>query len=467
MPQTDVRLVAHLMRRAGFGATKAELDGLADKPYEETVEDLLHPERFPDVDEDILHRYQTSLNAWETHTSWSAEWLYKMINSGRPLKHKMALFWHHLFATAWHKNEHVAAIALQIESFRRNCMTDMRTILLDLSRDAAMIDWLDNEENHNGYINENYGRELMELFSMGVGNYTEQDIKEAARAFTGWTYQQPIPLYPFGHFRADFIFREDDHDGGEKSFLGHTGRFDGEDIVDIIVRQPSTARFIARHLYNYFVADEPQVPAWPTVPPQDPDAIETLSQAYVESNGRIVPILRVLFNSDFFKEARYRRVKNPTELIVGTVKLTGSQTIPNPSMGDLVEASTAMGQLLLNPPTVEGWHTGREWIDGGTLNERVNFAVNEVGDPSKPGVREIISTVGDNGHGVTARELVDRCLDQLGYMAIEEETRATLIKHAEGTGTLKFDSPEQVEKSEAVISRTLQLIVSSTEYQFA
>ena len=133
-----------------------------------------------------------------------------------------------------------------------------------------MIFWLDNNENHKTEINENYGRELLELFSMGVGNYNEDDIKNAARAFTGWTFSQPIPLYPFGHYPTRFVYREDDHDDSEKSFLGETGHFNGEDIVEIIARQPATARFLSRHLYNFFVADEPQVPAWEQMPPPGP-----------------------------------------------------------------------------------------------------------------------------------------------------------------------------------------------------
>ena len=153
--------------------------------------------------------------------------------------------------------------------FRRVGLSDMRTILTALSRDPMMIDWLDNQENHRTERNENYGRELLELFSMGVGNYSEDDIKSAASAFSGWSFTQPIPGYPYGQHHASFVYREEDHDDGVKSFLGEEGRFNGEDIIDIVVRQPATARFVARHLYNFFVADEAQVPAWnETGPPR-------------------------------------------------------------------------------------------------------------------------------------------------------------------------------------------------------
>ena len=155
--------------------------------------------------------------------------MYRMVNTQRPLEEKIALFWHHVFATGWGKSEHGPSSVLQIETFRRVGLSDLRQILLALSTDPAMIDWLDNNENHSAEPNENYGRELLELFSMGVGNYTESDIKMAARAFTGWTFTQPIPLYPYGHYAASFVYREEDHDDSEKSFLGETGRFNGED----------------------------------------------------------------------------------------------------------------------------------------------------------------------------------------------------------------------------------------------
>ena len=244
------------MRRAGFGASRGELETLATRPYDDVVDDMLHPERLPDIDSDLCDRYY----GWDNYHGPAVAWMYRMAVTRRPLQEKMALFWHHVFATAFFKSEHVASLNRQVEMFRRVGMSDMCTILLELSRDPAMIYWLDNNENVSGEPNENYGRELLELFSMGVGSYTETDIKMAARAFTGWTFAQPIPLYPHGHYHSHFERRPEEHDDGVKTFLGETGRFDGDEIVDIVVRQPATAVFIGRHLYNFFVADEPQVP---------------------------------------------------------------------------------------------------------------------------------------------------------------------------------------------------------------
>ena len=466
MPTTDLALIAHLMRRAGFGATRAELEEYAEQSYEDIVEDLLHPERFPEVADDIVVRYWLELNNPDSVEPWNTRWLYRMINTERPLEEKMALFWHHVFATSVGKSEHGPSSKAQIDLFRRNAASDMRTILVELAKDPAMIHWLDNSENHSDQPNENWGRELLELFSMGVGNYTEDDIKMASRAFTGWTFTQPIPLDPYGRYPSEFIYREDDHDDSEKTFLGHTGRFDGEDIIDIIVRQPATAGFISRHLYNFFVADEPQVPSWNDVPPRDPEAVEALCKAYFESDGNVKVILRVLFNSDFFKDARFAKVKSPAELVAGTIKLAGTHTFPDGSLHAAPAAAGLMGQHLMTPPTVEGWHTGREWIDCGTLAERVNFAVNEVTDQTLPGIRAIADRLALDERPLTPDEFVDHTLDLVGPMTVESHTREALLDYARSGGDLSFDTDTAREESSARVARMVQFIVASVEYQF-
>ena len=459
----ELAQMAHLMRRAGFGASRSELDALVAKGYEAVVEDLVNPERLPEIDEDILERYFGG----EGYPIFAGIWLYRMLNSQRPLQEKMALFWHHVFATGITKNQHVMSSVNQVKMFRNVGMTDMRTILLELAKDPAMIFWLDNNENHNGEPNENWGRELLELFSMGVGNYTEQDIKDASRAFTGWTFEQPIPLYPHGYYPAPFKFIEEDHDDGEKTFLGRSGNLNGEDIIDIIVEQPATARFIARHMYNFFVADEPQVPSWNTVPPRDQDAINELVGAYLDSNGDIRAMLSTMFNSDFFKAARFRKVKSPVELITGVIKLVGTYREPTPGLVDYSATAKLMGQQLFDPPTVEGWHTGHEWIDGGTLNERVNFAVNEVGDLNKPGIGELIERMGAESDSCPPVELVERSLELAGPVEVSDDTRAGLLRYAEAVGELRFDSEDAREDSAVHVGRMLQLIVSTREYQMA
>jgi len=280
---TGVELMAHLLRRAGFGATRDEIDAALAEGYEATVDALLQPERVPDIDFDILHRFYPDIKEAREIDVNQANWLYRMINTGRPLQEKMALFWHCLFATAFNKSNHSQQVQIQIDMLREHCLADFGTILVKLSRDPAMIFWLDNQENTNAVYNENFGRELLELFSMGIGNYTEDDVKECARAFTGWSIKNVLNTGPFGRNVWEYQFNPDQHDYGEKEFLGERGPFDGEDVIEIIVRQPATARFLARRLYLFFVSDEP-----------DEAAIEALAQVYQESGHDIRAVMRAL-----------------------------------------------------------------------------------------------------------------------------------------------------------------------------
>ncbi|SVA26525.1 uncharacterized protein METZ01_LOCUS79379 [marine metagenome] len=462
----DIALIAHLMRRAGFGASRQELEDRAAKGYEATVEELLHPEDQPPIDDDILYRFLPGYEGALGPPINQAEWVYRMVNTQRPLEEKLALFWHQLFATGNSKVDNPPEITQQIAMFRRQALGSFRDLLVELAKNPAMIWWLDNNGNHNGAINENWGRELLELFSMGVGNYSEDDIKDASRAFTGWTIEPKIPRNPLGRFYWNFEYRPEDHDDGEKSFLGHSGRFNGEDIIDIVVKQPATARFLARHLYNFFVADEPQVPSWNINPPNDPDAIDQLVAAYDESDGSLRAMMRLLFNADFFKNARFARVKSPAELVVSTVRLAGNYLGPRPGFNMLAMECNWQGQELLNPPSVESWHTGGEWIDGGALVRRVNFAAGLLGDTSLPGVKAIVSGLRERGVS-TPEEFVDACLDIVGPLEFSESTRSELLDQATENGGLNWDTEENTENSERKIGVMLALIAASRDFQFA
>ena len=464
---TDLSLMAHLLRRAGFGSDRAELERYAERSYEDVVDDLLNPDRFEEPEDEVLARFYPHLQANKDNPAiWNGRWFYRMINTDRPLEEKMTLFWHGVFATGWTKSEHTPTMVDHIQMLRTSGMENFRTLLLGISRDPAMIFWLDNNENHGTAINENYGREILELFSMGIGNYSEDDIKNAARAFTGWTYEQPIPLYPFGHFDVNFRFKADDHDASEKTFLGHTGNFDGEDIIDIIAKQEATARFIGRHLYNFFVADEAQVPAWSIEPPANPQAIDDLAKTWMESDADIRAVMRTLFTSDWFKEARFTHVKSPTEFVAGVLKLSGEFAEPAPNLHKLEATIVTMGQKLMDPPSVEGWHTGKEWIDGGTLTERINYAVDTLNDPEKPGVKAIIDRVRASGQ-VMPNELVSQLLELVGSLEVDAATGDALIAHAESEGELDWSSASAIKASTTRVVRMLILVVATREYQFA
>ena len=360
MSNHDVDIIAHLMRRAGFGATREELEARAAKGYEATVEELLHPEAQPALDRNEMMRYHPW--TWRPGTlpgMGAAEWLHDMLNTQRPLEEKMALFWHQVFATGVSKVDHYDDVMDMIVKFRTKGMGDYRELLIEMAKDPAMIYWLDNCDNHAMAVNENWGRELLELFSMGVGNYTETDVRECSRAFTGWTILPKLPRGPIGRHDWFFEYREEDHDDSQKTFLGVTGNLNGEDIIRIICEQPATSRFVARHLYNFFVADEAQVPAWSVTPPRDPAAIDLLSTTLVQSNYDIRSTLRVLLHSDFFKNARFARLKSPAEVVVGTLRLVGGSAFPAPGLGNLSRQAGYMGQDLVESSKRRGLAYGR------------------------------------------------------------------------------------------------------------
>jgi len=468
MADKEIALMAHLMRRAGFGATFEELEARAAKGYEATVDELLDPEGQPGLERDLMMRYQPQWVSQAGLEGQQEEWTYRMINTKRPLEEKIALFWHQIFVTGHAKCEYPKQQQIEFDMFRRDGLGKFDNLLQGLAKDPAMVFYLDNCMSHKDAINENWGRELLELFSMGVGmdgqvNYTEEDVKECARAFTGWTVTNSIPRYPYGKYEAKFIYDSGDHDNEEKTFLGETGNWNGEDIINIVARQPGTARFISRHLYNFFVADEPQVPAWQNTPPGDPEAIKALEDEYFRSGYDIRSMLRVLFNSDAFKNARFAKVKSPTETVVGTMRLVGDFNLPKPGMNAMALNIRYMGQDLMNPPTVEGWHTGREWIDSGTLVERINFTADAVGNTSHPGIQSIIQRLASRGPTISPEQLVDGCLDMLGAYELTEVTRNELLAMSQGEGDIRTGTQE----FESRVGQMLQSIVATTEYLFA
>ena len=477
MANKDVELMAHLMRRAGFGATRDELEAYAAKGYEATVEELLNPGDPQTMPEDMVRRYHTDQSAGFSRTDSEAYWLYRMITTKAPLQEKMALFWQGIFATGYQKLTQGKVLTSQMRMLRHYGMGSFRTLLVELSKSPAMIMWLDNHDNHNGAINENYGRELLELFSMGVGNYTEQDIKECARAFTGWTIANTEymvdkavkdSIFPYGRIAWHFEYRPGDHDDGEKEFLGQKGRFNGEDVIDIICQQPATAQFISRHMYSFFVADEPPVPQWPYARPRDLEAIETLSQAYFDSHYDIRSMLRVLFNSDFFhsEESWYEKVKSPADLVAGVLRLTDEFQRPRREILDKTKQMIFMGQSLINPPSVEGWHEGVEWINSGSLVERVNFASEHLGDVSKPGVKAIVERiVADHPEVISPEGLLDACLDQLGAFSVSPDTQSTLLEFASKGGDLDLSATEPDGQAQRRVAEMLHMVASTREFQ--
>jgi hypothetical protein len=278
-------------------------------------------------------------------------WGSRMLATPRPLEEKLTLFWHGHFATGENKVRDYRMMLRQNEMFRARASGNFRDMLVGILKDPAMLVYLDNGENIKTHPNENFGRELLELFTMGVGNYTEHDVREAARAFTGWSNDVLI-----------FKFNADLHDDGPKTFLGRTGRFNGEDVIDIILQQPVTAEFVAAKLYRYFVREEIAEPVR-----------KELGRTFRDSGYEIKPLLRRIFLSrDFYSAPSVAtQIKSPVHLVVSTYKKMGHTEVP--TIPDFGRMTSSLGQSLFDPPNVAGWAGGRTWITTATLLNRGNL----------------------------------------------------------------------------------------------
>ena len=280
-------------------------------------------------------------------------WAHRMLTSPRPLQERMALFWHGHFATNEDKVRDYRKMLQQVELFQREGLGNFRSLLLDVARGPAMLAFLDAGVNVKGSPNENFAREIMELFTMGVGHYGEQDIREAARAFTGWNYTG-----------LEFQFNAAQHDDGEKAVLGTRGKLDGEQVIDLILAQPVTAEYLATKIYRHFVRDDPS-----------PELQQQLGAQLRGFDYEIAPFMEMLFLSRDFHAPQTvaTRIKSPVELVISTYRKLGLDAIPG--VPDFNETCEALGQRLLYPPTVAGWAYGRSWITPGLLLARGNFAL--------------------------------------------------------------------------------------------
>ena len=391
---------AHLLERAGLGGTPHEIDRLAAVTPEQAVEwlvkyqavenDHLLPfdesgifdppvEPFPKSRADavriaratgeamgvtpkpsgdrplqpVVDRFFYWLRADRLEV-WRAQqwWAKRMLTTNRPLEEKLALFWHGHFATSDDKLRDYRKSLKQLALFRTAGNGNFRDLLIGVAKDPAMLVYLDAGENIKGSPNENFSREILELFTMGVGNYTEKDIREAARAFTGWTNDSLM-----------FVMKPELHDEEEKTFLGQTGNFDGIDIINIVLEQDVTARFIAAKLYRYFVHTDPSA-----------QLVTRLGKQFKEENYDIASLLSTIFLSrDFYSPQAYgTQIKSPVHLVVSTYRKLGLTDIPG--IPDFNTATRNLGQELLHPPNVAGWEGGRSWVTPALLVERGNFA---------------------------------------------------------------------------------------------
>ncbi len=371
----DVEAAAHLLRRAGFGGSPAEARELASMSLEDAVASLVDFASIPQTDPpfepvelpnpnavqkkrkalepDMAKEFnqrlrQLSRLQMEDLRAW---WMRRMIETPRPLEEKMTLFWHGYFTSGYREVRSSQMMYDQNELLREHALGSFRELLVKISQNPAMLRYLDSESNRKSAPNENYARELLELFTLGEGNYTENDIKEAARALTGWTLRN-------GEFKN--IPRM--HDFGDKTFLGQTGNFDGNDIIDIILNQPATSKHLARKLLLFFVTPEPT-----------PKMIDMLATEIRGANYDMREVMRRLLVSRTFydPDVRHSLIKSPVQLVVGTVRKL--EIVPN-DLSAFVTATRGMGQQLFQPPNVKGWDGDRKWITSATIFARYNFA---------------------------------------------------------------------------------------------
>ncbi|HEY7995100.1 MAG TPA: DUF1800 domain-containing protein [Candidatus Eremiobacteraceae bacterium] len=349
------RLAAHLLRRAGFGGSPAEIGAAASAGMNAAVDGLLdpRPDTLPSSPQGDLTYLpmappEQRRDAYLRAVSW---WLDRMLQTPNPLIERMTYFWHNHFTSGVQGGITPAMMVVQNRLFRANALGNYAYLTHQVARDPAMLLYLNGNQNRSQHPNENFARELMELFSMGVGNYTEQDVRESARAFTGW-------IVPRDGASSSFVARF--HDAGSKTFLGHTGAFAGDDVIDVIMGQPATAQFMARKFLRNFVYDDPEQ-----------ELVDATAGRFADAKYDVAALLDTLLRSNvFYSDRAYRSiVKSPVDLVVGALRTIGVTT----STPRVIGAMNGMDQVLMRPPNVAGWPGGSQWLNQGTILARLNF----------------------------------------------------------------------------------------------
>ena len=441
----DVQSVAHLHRRGGFAVPWTVLDRDRREGPEAAIGRLLKGEE-KSPDGTPAAEIESTFDAMSAQLGPSADlariqsiWLYRMIFTPHPLRERMALFWHNHFATSNAKVQNPGLMLRQNTLLRSHALGDFGAMLLAIGRDPAMLIWLDSTINKKVKPNENYAREIMELFTLGRGHYTEKDIQEAARAFTGWFV-----------VRDEFQEVPRQHDDGVKTVLNRRGVWDGDDIPGILLEQPACADFICRKLYRHFVSD--------TERPTDA-LIAPLAQAFRESHYQIQVLVATILRSNLFFDPRMRRrrVKSPVEFAVGTIR---ALEIVNPTVqsGALAEACGRMGQSLFAPPSVAGWDGGPGWINSTAMLARANLALGLLSDQNEALGQRCNPWALADRYGRGRREsLAGFFIDLLAAGALEPDARLQIEKAA----TNKSISDD------AASREVVRLILTAPEYQLA
>lgn len=421
------REAAHLLARAQFGFSPIELDRAVADGLPATVDRLLAPQ--PESAE--FQQSETVLRKTALATGEIADlkiwWLYRMWSSANPLAEKVALFWHNHFATSNDKVASVPQMLAQNDLIRAEGLGDFKRLLHGMARDTAMLVWLDGNANRKRHPNENFAREIMELFALGVGNYTERDIQEAARAFSGWHVRE-----------GAFWFNQLQHDDSAKTVFGKTGNYDGASIVDLCLAQPACSRFLATKLLKTLVCPEPSAAM-----------ISVVGLRIQQCDYAMTPVLRELLQSQLFFDAVFRKslIKSPSDLVVGSLRSLAA-TVRWPL---IVKRLADLGQDIFEPPSVKGWEGGRLWINSSTLLLRTNFAT-EIASGEQ--ICTLLKGIVDGAEG-TSESVVTRLERLLLEGDVAPALHSEILTHhqqSEGDATMKLRS-------------VLQLMMSLPEYQ--
>ncbi len=485
MAATDDRL-AHLLRRAGFGANRNELAFYQDLGLGATVDLFTYYDEVPDeVDSWIGQSGFVSVTtrggqfAPNTVINDARQrWLFRMIHSQRPLQEKMTLFWHNHFATGYSKVQGAYGAAEgtrmmagktaddpykvrgQMELLREYAVGNFRDLLIEITKDLAMLVWLDGRTNVRGRPQENYARELMELFTLGVGYYTEPDVYAGARVFTGWNLRR-VGARPDNTAYYEFFYNPNQHDTAAKEFSfpiypdgGRTiparsaadGMQDGIDLINACARHPETGRRLARKLYGFFVSElsEP-----------DPAFIDELARLFVQGNFSLRAMLRRLFTSpQFYDPASYNAHYSwPVEFVVRAIKETGWNGF---SVNDALTPLVNMGQQLFEPPDVAGWELGRGWFSTGSMLARMNFAA-QLTTNQRFNLRDA-----SREPGRTPEALLSYFVDRFSLAEVDGEVRDALLDYLRAGGAWTGADSQLVAKAAGLV----HLILGAAEYQF-
>jgi uncharacterized protein (DUF1800 family) len=478
--------IDHLLRRAGFGATEEEVESytsLAFGGYTFALSRLLSYQHIPDqVDDQIGKPGYVGITATGGFLPTSniaharQRWLFRMVHTERPLQEKMALFWHNHFATCYTKiadalsgaeatrmlaakpSEDPAGVTGQLELFRSSALGNFRDLLVAVAQDPAMLVWLDGRSNLRAQPQENFARELMELFTMGVGTFTEADVYAGARVFTGWNLARPgagdSQRYAFNYNQAQHettakTFSFDIYADGGKTIPARTaaaGMQDGLDFITAVARHPATGPRLARKLYNYFVNE---------VDPPDTGLIDQMSRAYYDSGFEITAVMRTLLLSSQFRDPSnyYKRYSWPVEFVTRALKEVGWAGF---SLNDSLSPLVSMGQQLFEPPDVAGWDLGAGWFSSGGMLARMNFAA-QLASNQKFALRDR-----SRGHGSTQEDLLSYMLDRLTPPEYAPDAYSALLEYTRAGESNWTGSDTQLANKSAGLAH---LIVGSGDYQ--